>query len=132
MLPGYTLKANFILIDAVDDQDFILGRTFLIEVRYLGGSCERLKLTIREPYLENHEAAILQVGNEPPVDVLVKEHVIIKTGETMMIKLQLRSEKCLKNRLMLLTQKSGLFTDRLFLGNTVVRVLETKTLVGVR
>ena len=72
--------------------------------------------------MENLEAPILQVGNEPPVDVLVVEHVILKTGETMMIKLQLRSEKCLKNRLMLLTQKSGLFTDRLFLGDTVVRV----------
>ena len=26
---GYNLRANFILIDAVDDQEFILGRTFL-------------------------------------------------------------------------------------------------------
>ena len=26
---GFTLKANFILIDAVDEQEFILGRTFL-------------------------------------------------------------------------------------------------------
>ena len=56
--------------------------------------------------MENLEAPILQVGNEPPVDVLVKEHVMLKTGETMMIKLQLRNEKFLKNRLMLLTQKS--------------------------
>ena len=120
MLAGFTLKANFILIDAVDDQDFILGRTFLKKYDILV-DLRNWKLTIRDPYMENLEAPILQVGNEPPVDVLVVEHVILKTGETMMIKLQLRSEKCLKNRLMLLTQKSGLFTDRLFLGDTVVR-----------
>ena len=29
ILADYRLKANFILIDAVDDQDFILGRTFM-------------------------------------------------------------------------------------------------------
>ena len=71
MLAGFTLKANFILIDAVDDQDFILGRTFLKKYDILV-DLRRWKLTIRDPYMENHEAPILQVGNEPPVDVLVK------------------------------------------------------------
>ena len=57
---------------------------------------------------------ILQVGTEPPVDVLVTEHVVIKTCETMLIQLKLRSEKSLKNRLMLIAQKNEMYNGRFF------------------
>ena len=73
------------------------------------------KLTIRDPYMENLEESVLQVGTEPPVDVLVADYEMLKTEQTSLIKLKLRTDKCLKNRLMLLTQKDELLTDRLFI-----------------
>ena len=64
ILVGYKLKANFILIDAVDDQDFILGRTFMKRYDILVDLRMR-KLMIRDPYMENFEEPVLQVGTEP-------------------------------------------------------------------
>ena len=121
ILAGFNLKANFILIDAVDDQDFILGRTFMRKYDILI-DLRKLKLTIRDPYMENLEEPILQVGREPPVDVLLVDHEWLKTGETSLVKLQVQSEKCLNNRLMLLTQKNELLSGRLSLEDSVVRI----------
>ena len=72
------------------------------------------KLTIRDPYMEHLEESMLQVGTEPAVDVLVEDYEMLKASETSLVKLKLRTDKCLKNRLMLLTQKPELLTDRLF------------------
>ena len=121
ILAGYKLKANFILIDAVDDQDFILGRTFMKKYDILV-DLRKWKLTIRDPYMENFEEPVLQVGTEPSVDVLVADYEMLKTEQTSLIKVKLRTDSCLKNRLMLLTQKDELLTDRLFIGDSVVRV----------
>ena len=121
ILAGYNLRANFILMDAVDNQDFILGRTFLKKYDVLV-DLRKWKLTIRDPYMQSSLAEpILQVSTEPPVDVLVTEHVMMKTCETTLIPLKLRSEKSLKNRLMLITQKDGVYNGRVFLGDSVVR-----------
>ena len=68
------------------------------------------------------------MGIESPVDVLVTEHVVLKTGQIMMIKFQLRSEMCLKSRLMLLTPKERIVQRSLgFLGDTVVRIGDDKS-----
>ena len=40
----------------------------------------KLKLTIRDPYMENIEEPILHLGKKPPVDVLVVDHEWLKTG----------------------------------------------------
>ena len=53
LLAGFAPKANFILIDAVDGQDFILGRTFLKKYDTPWWTCERWKLTIQDPYGES-------------------------------------------------------------------------------
>ena len=49
VLAGYNLWANFILMDAVDNQDFILGRTFLKKHDFLV-DLRKFKLTIRDPH----------------------------------------------------------------------------------
>ena len=95
ILAGYRLKANFILIDTVDDQDFILGRTFMKKYDILV-DLRKWKLTIRDPYMEHLEESMLQVGTEPAVDVLVVDYEMLKASETSLVKLKLRTDKCLK------------------------------------
>ena len=102
----------------MDDQNFILGRTYLIKYDILV-DLRKWKLTIRGRHMENLEGPIPQVGNEPPVLVLVTEHVTLRTDETLMTNLQLECEKSFKKRIMLLTQKSELHNGCLFLGDSV-------------
>ena len=80
------------------------------------------KLTIRDPYMEHLEESMLQVCTEPAVDVLVADYEMLKASETSLVKLKLRTDKSLKNRLMLLIQKPELLTDPLFIGDSIVRV----------
>ena len=47
---------------------------------------------------------------------------MLKSEQTSLIKVKFQTDSCLKNRLMLLTQKDELLTDRLFIGDSVVRV----------
>ena len=54
------------------------------------------------------------VGTEPSVYVLVADYETLKTEQTSFIKLKLRPDQSLKNRLMLLTLEDELLTDRLF------------------
>ena len=117
ILVGYNLQANFILTEAVDDQDFILRRTFMKKYDILNNLLN-WKLTILDPYMEDLEESIFQVCREPPIDVLVVDHEMFKTEDISLIKLQVRCEKCLKNRLVLLTQKRELLIEHLFLGDS--------------
>ena len=122
IIAGYMLKANFILIDTVDDQDFISGdglsrRSRTYSWTYASGSSQFVT-----PTWNIWKNPCFKWVQSPSVDVLIADYEMLKIKETSLAELKLRTDKYLQNRLMLLTQKPELFTDRLFIGDSIVRV----------